>query len=46
MKRNWRKPVVAAVALSLVAAACGDNDDEPAADEPAEDAADEENGDE
>ncbi|MEZ5296960.1 MAG: hypothetical protein R2697_12010 [Ilumatobacteraceae bacterium] len=39
MKRNWTKPVVAVVALSLVAAACGD-DDEPAADEPTEEPAD------
>lgn len=28
MKRTWTKPVVAVVALSLVAAACGDDDDE------------------
>jgi alpha-glucoside transport system substrate-binding protein len=34
MKRNWRKPVVAVMALSLVAAACGgDDDDDAAADE-------------
>jgi alpha-glucoside transport system substrate-binding protein len=45
MKRSWKKPVIAVMALSLVAAACGGDDDdaEPAADEPAaeEPAADE-----
>ena len=38
MKRNWKKPVVAVMALSLVAAACGGDDDtaEPAAEPTAE----------
>lgn len=38
MKRNWKKPVVAVMALSLVAAACGGDDDtaEPAAEPPAD----------
>ncbi len=41
MKRSWKKPVVAVMALSLVAAACGGDDDdaEPADETPAEEPA-------
>jgi hypothetical protein len=41
MKRNWKRPVVVLATLSIVAAACGGDDDdaepaeEPAAEEPA-----------
>lgn len=33
MKRNWKRPVVAIMALSLVAAACGGDDDDDAGDD-------------
>jgi alpha-glucoside transport system substrate-binding protein len=36
MKRSWKKPVVAVMALSLVAAACGDSDDDSDAEPPAD----------
>jgi alpha-glucoside transport system substrate-binding protein len=46
MKRKWTKPVVAIAALSLVAAACGGDDDDAGSDEPAESTADEGTADE